>query len=101
MTKKKLMDALKSNPEDLEIEEAWVIESGGTWSKFDDVEELIPHLMDRSLYGYSVSNVEFGKSRSRQGGALFITLKRSKNLKTNIDYDFLQGIMDNYGMEGE
>lgn len=96
MTKKKLMEALTSNPEDLEIEEAWVIESGGTWSKFHDVEKLIPHLMDRSIYGYGVSKVEFGESRSRQGGALFITLNRSKNLKTNIDADLLQGILNNF-----
>ena len=89
MTKKKLMEALTRSPEDLEIEEAWVIESGGTCNKFHDAEKLIPHLMDRSIDGYGVRKVEFGESRSRQGGALFITLNRSKNLVSNIDADFL------------
>lgn len=86
MTKKKLMEAMTSNPEDLEIEEAWVIESGGTWNKFHDVEKLIPHLMDRSIYGYSVSNVEFGEKMS-----------------DDYDMDTLYKDIDlsNYGMDGE
>lgn len=96
MTKKKLIDALTSRHEDLEIEEVCVMDNGKSWTRFYDVEKLIPHLMDRSLYGYGVSKVEFGESRSRQGGTLFITLKRSKNLVSNIDADFLQGIMDNF-----